>query len=169
MSSEQDQVRLIAERIARRLAESNSGGGISDAPAASSQGGETGDVDDELATLRASLAQLQKRLAQVESHIKEEGDERVGPGMRARLEESSAAASSSSSSSVDEMRRAPQTHSPWLSGIYVPATHPSDERFGVAEAAVAELVDFFEKEKTCSMEPGNKPCDHCAMCSSRGF
>jgi hypothetical protein len=31
------------------------------------------------------------------------------------------------------------------------------------------LVDFFEKEKTCSVEPGGKPCDHCAMCSARGF
>jgi hypothetical protein len=31
------------------------------------------------------------------------------------------------------------------------------------------LVDFFEKEKTCSVEPGSKPCDHCAMCSARGF
>jgi hypothetical protein len=34
---------------------------------------------------------------------------------------------------------------------------------------VSELVDFFHNEKTCSVEPGGKPCDHCAMCSSRGF
>ncbi|HEX8920124.1 MAG TPA: hypothetical protein VF766_01520, partial [Pyrinomonadaceae bacterium] len=59
--------------------------------------------------------------------------------------------------------------SPWLSGMYVPATHPSQERFGVEEAAVSELVDYFEREKTCNLEPGGKPCDHCAMCSSRGF
>lgn len=58
----------------------------------------------------------------------------------------------------------PTVHSPWLG-----ASHPSQERFGVEEATVAELVDFFQNEKNCSLEPGGKPCDHCAMCSSRGF
>lgn len=57
----------------------------------------------------------------------------------------------------------PRVQSPWL------ASHPSMERFGVEEAAVSELVDFFQNEKACSLEPGGKPCDHCAMCSSRGF
>jgi len=55
---------------------------------------------------------------------------------------------------------APRVHSPW---------HPSLDRFGVEEATVSELVDFFQNEKQCSIEPGGKPCDHCAMCSSRGF
>ena len=54
----------------------------------------------------------------------------------------------------------PRVHSPW---------HPSLDRFGVEEATVSELVDFFQNEKQCGMEPGGKPCDHCAMCSSRGF
>lgn len=62
---------------------------------------------------------------------------------------------------------APRVHSPWLAGVN--ASHPSQERFGVEEATVSELVDFFQNEKTCSLEPGGKPCDHCAMCSSRGF
>jgi hypothetical protein len=62
---------------------------------------------------------------------------------------------------------APRLQSPWLAGVN--ASHPSQERFGVEEATVAELVDFFQNEKTCSIEPGGKPCDHCAMCSSRGF
>jgi len=48
-------------------------------------------------------------------------------------------------------------------------SHPSQERFGVEEATVAELVEFFENEKQCSVDPSGKPCDHCAMCSSRGF
>ncbi|HEX2270565.1 MAG TPA: hypothetical protein VHH35_13555 [Pyrinomonadaceae bacterium] len=61
----------------------------------------------------------------------------------------------------------PRLQSPWLAGVN--ASHPSQERFGVEEATVAELVDFFQNEKTCSLEPGGKPCDHCAMCSSRGF
>jgi hypothetical protein len=55
----------------------------------------------------------------------------------------------------------PHMHSPW--------SHPSLDRFGVEEATVSELVDYFQNEKTCSMEPGGRPCDHCAMCSSRGF
>lgn len=62
---------------------------------------------------------------------------------------------------------APRVHSPWLAGVN--ASHPSQERFGVEEATVSELVDFFQNEKTCTLEPGGKPCDHCAMCSSRGF
>jgi len=58
-------------------------------------------------------------------------------------------------------------HSPWLAGVN--AGHPSQERFGVEEATVAELVDYFQSEKACTLEPGGKPCDHCSMCSSRGF
>jgi hypothetical protein len=61
----------------------------------------------------------------------------------------------------------PRVHSPWLAGVN--ADHPSVDRFGVEEATVSELVDFFQNEKACSLEPGGKPCDHCAMCSSRGF
>jgi hypothetical protein len=61
----------------------------------------------------------------------------------------------------------PKLHSPWLAGVN--ASHPSQERFGVEEATVSELVDFFQNEKTCTLEPGGKPCDHCSMCSSRGF
>jgi len=48
-------------------------------------------------------------------------------------------------------------------------SHPSQERFDVDEAAVSELVEFFEAEKQCSVDPSGKPCDHCVMCSSRGF
>jgi hypothetical protein len=61
----------------------------------------------------------------------------------------------------------PRVHSPWLAGVN--ASHPSQERFGVEEATISELVDFFQNEKTCTLEPGSKPCDHCSMCSSRGF
>ena len=61
----------------------------------------------------------------------------------------------------------PKLHSPWLAGVN--ASHPSQERFGVEEATISELVDFFQNEKTCTLEPGSKPCDHCSMCSSRGF
>ena len=119
----EDQARVMAERIARRVAAN---------PALSSGG----DIASELAAMRASLNELQSRLIQIESKVS------VGPA-------------------------APPTHSPWLAGVN--ASHPSLERFGVEEATVSELVDFFQNEKNCSLEPGGKPCDHCAMCSSRGF
>lgn len=68
---------------------------------------------------------------------------------------------------IESKVAAPRVQSPWLAGVN--ASHPSQERFGVEEATVSELVDFFQSEKNCSLEPGGKPCDHCAMCSSRGF
>jgi len=110
----EDQAKVIAERIARRMA------GNSVAPQSSGS-----DIGSELAAMRASLSELQNRLVQIEAKI-----------------------------------GAPRVHSPW---------HPSLDRFGVEEATVSELVDFFQNEKACSLEPGGKPCDHCAMCSSRGF
>jgi len=105
-----DQARMMAEKIARRLG----------APQGSSS-----DIRSELAAMRASLSELQNRLVQIESKVD-----------------------------------APRVHSPW---------HPSLDRFGIDEATVSELVDFSQNEKACSLEPGGKPCDHCAMCSSRGF
>ncbi len=106
----EDQAKVIADRIARRLGAPQSSGS---------------DIGSELAAMRASLSELQDRLIQIEAKI-----------------------------------GAPRVHSPW---------HPSLDRFGVEEATVSELVDFFQNEKACSLEPGGKPCDHCAMCSSRGF
>jgi hypothetical protein len=47
--------------------------------------------------------------------------------------------------------------------------HPSQEKFAIAEATIPEILEHFEKEKACAFEPNGKPCDHCAMCSSRGF
>jgi ATP phosphoribosyltransferase regulatory subunit HisZ len=46
--------------------------------------------------------------------------------------------------------------------------HPSQERFNI-EPAIAEMVDYLEGVKRCGFEPGNKPCDNCAMCTARGF
>jgi hypothetical protein len=111
----EDQARMMAERIARRV----SAGAAPSAPGSS-------DVASELTAMRASLNEMQNRLVQIEA----------------------------------KMGSTPRVHSPW---------HPSLDRFGVEEATVSELVDFFQNEKQCSIEPGGKPCDHCAMCSSRGF
>ena len=110
----EDQARVIAERIARRVA------ATPDAPSSRT------DIASELAAMRASLDDMQNRLTQIEAKVS-----------------------------------VPRVHSPWQ--------HPSLDRFDVEEATVSELVDFFQGEKACSVEPGGKPCDHCAMCSSRGF
>ena len=50
-----------------------------------------------------------------------------------------------------------------------PAVHPSQARFTLAEAIADVIIDAKTKEKACSFEPNGKPCDHCGMCSSRGF
>jgi len=47
--------------------------------------------------------------------------------------------------------------------------HPSKEKFSVAEAIADEIFAGIQKEKACTFEPNGKPCDHCAMCNSRGF
>lgn len=148
MSSEQDRIRELAERVARRL----------DAPAP--EGGAApgrDDAPDDIAALRAGLSEIQRRLAHVESHI--EHGEDCGHGSPPRQQRQ------------QQQADATPARSTWLSGTYVPAVtaHPSQEKFAGIGEAVAELVDFFESEKTCNVEPGGKPCDHCGMCSSRGF
>lgn len=174
MSSEQEQIRSIAERIARRLSEKAAGqrNAVRPEPAA------TASDNAELATLRARLAEVQQRLAHLESHITHddscattEPTTTADASFARRSEDKRAGAfrqSTSNGGEDDEATAATQVRSTWLSGTYVPAAHPSEERFGITEA-VSELVDYFEREKTCSVEPGGKPCDHCGMCNSRGF
>ena len=56
------------------------------------------------------------------------------------------------------------------SALQIPqSVHPSQDRFAIAEAIVDSLFDADAKEKACTFEPNGKPCDHCSMCSSRGF
>ena len=47
--------------------------------------------------------------------------------------------------------------------------HPSQERFEIAEAIADAIFTSPTNEKACAFEPSAKPCDHCSMCSSRGF
>ena len=47
--------------------------------------------------------------------------------------------------------------------------HPSQQKFEIAEAVAFDSTKQFETEKACPYEPTGKPCDHCAMCNSRGF
>ena len=147
-SSEQDRVRELAERVARRLADSAQG----ESPS-SPEGGE-------MDALRESLSEIQRRLARIESRMTQGGaPEQPAPQNRV----------GASSQQTPSPHTTP-TRSMWLSGTYVPATsHPSQEQFTGIGEAVSELVEFFEREKTCTVEPGGKPCDHCGMCSARGF
>lgn len=148
MSSERDRARELAERIARRLG---------DAPAHGS--------GDDATSLRSTLAEIQRRLAHIESHIRhDEGCEQETA--RARGATSDSRASGTTRQSQEPVQARPTL----LSGTYVPAvSHPSQERFHDVGEAVAEFVEFVSGEKTCNVEPGGKPCDHCGMCSSRGF
>lgn len=133
-------------------------GGSGSQSSTSAAAGAPSELSAELAAMRAGLGDLLKRLAQIESRV------RSNPGDTTTSE---TGFTSSTPSRVE--RAVPLTHSPWLVGVNASLSHPSEEKFGVDEATVSKLVDHFEKEKTCSVEPGEKPCDHCAMCSSRGF
>jgi hypothetical protein len=141
MGTEYDPARTIADRIARRVS--------ADLPDSTDEFSGS-ELSSELAEMRASLGELQRRLGQIER--------RVRSGVADQI-----------TSPVDKGPVTLRTHSPWLAGLNASVSHPSQEKFGVEEATISELVDFFQNEKQCSMEPGGKPCDHCAMCSSRGF
>jgi hypothetical protein len=159
MSTEQDPVRAIAERIAQRVSQS----------AGEDESRSRANADkDELSSVRESLAELKRKLATIEEHLERE-KENVAFGVRSASELDDGNASRHERAATATTRPPASAQSPWLSGMYVPAAHPSQERFGVEEAAVSELVDFFEKEKVCELEPGGKPCTHCDMCSTRGF
>jgi len=142
MSTEHEQARLIAERIAKRMSDR--------APVVPKQ---DGNLTAELSAVRSTLSELERKLARIEAKI---SGESPTPGTETTIRSSSSS------------RPVPLTHSPWLAGVNATPMHPSQEKFGVEEAVVSELVDFFEKEKACSLE-SSKPCDHCAMCSARGF
>ena len=144
-------------------------------------------VSEELSAIREGLHDLENKLDRIESEIVHAVSQPAEP-TRARLIDfvssgppltvsPSIKAESSQTQIPPASQQAsalpaqffPATQSPWLRDFNKAASHPSQERFGIEEATVAELVEFFESEKKCSVEPGGKPCDHCAMCSSRGF
>lgn len=47
--------------------------------------------------------------------------------------------------------------------------HFSQQKFTNLEELADEIIAGIETEKACPYEPAGKPCDHCAMCNSRGF
>jgi len=150
-STEQERIKNLAHRIAAQIADERE-------MAAS-------DADtDEVAALRASLAQVNRRLQQLESRTG--GVQEPHTMSRTNGDVHKPQSTAAEGSKIDRT----MARSPWLfgGGTYVSAVHPSEQRFGINEA-VTELVDYFEAGKTCELEPGGKPCDHCGMCSARGF
>ena len=165
-ATQPDPVRSLAERIASRLAKDD----VPETPASPARRDPGANVGDELAALRASVSEIGQRLRQIESHVNghdaprpatRRGDARQPPPQPSQIPSPQPAHASAAPPAEGNPAH-------WLSGTYVPAVHPSEERFGIDEA-VSELVEFFEREKTCNIEPGGKPCDHCGVCSSRGF
>lgn len=157
MSRELDQAREIAERIARRVSNDRTSRPNVVQPKAQ--------VSAELAAVRAGLSELQRKIAQLEAKVSSAPAEATNSS----LSDNTSPFESRPRHFDDRSQPVPLTHSPWLAGVNASMSHPSLEKFGVEEAVVSELVDHFEKEKTCSVEPGGKPCDHCAMCNTRGF
>lgn len=176
MAKDEDRVRLIAERVARRVASSDAGSANKNQHENGSFGPESGRSD--------SPQRSERPRARVIDFISS------GPPVRSKSSVVAPSTSveqppqNSSKASAEFFQFIPATQSPWLgrlpamlgqdssqSAILNPQTvdHPSQERFGIEEATVAELVEFFENEKKCSVDPSGKPCDHCAMCNSRGF
>jgi hypothetical protein len=49
------------------------------------------------------------------------------------------------------------------------SSHPSLEKFAIAEAIADGIFGDATNEKACTFEPNGKPCDHCSMCGSLGF
>ena len=152
MKGEQDHVRQLAERIARRLSEADGASGATRRDA--------GDLDD----LRAGLSEIRNRLAHIERHISHD----ASCGQEARENDSHRHGTTGQSNVPSSPASA--VPSTMLSGTYLPVvSHPSQERFTSIGEAVSELVEHFEREKTCTIEPGGKPCDQCGACSARGF
>jgi|SRR5207302_8813796 len=160
MSTPQDQARLIAERVARRLA--------GDLPARQL-------VTEQSPSNRIESAPERPRARMIDFISS-------GPPLRSAPNTNRPAVAEdrpqvSAASASEFFQFVPAMQSPWLSRLPSmlananphSVDHPSQQRFGVEEATVNELVEFFEQEKKCSMDPSGKPCDHCAMCSSRGF
>ena len=191
MSTDQDQARLIAERVARRVGGTRSGPSMPGSSTAPAKNGAP--VREELSAIREGLRDLESKLERIESRIVQTANQPAEP-TRARLidfvssgpplavspsitrtpsisqiPQAPKAPQAKPSASAEPSQFVPATHSPWVRDFNSAPDHPSQERFGVEEATVTELVEFFENEKKCSIDPGGKPCDHCAMCSSRGF
>ena len=69
---------------------------------------------------------------------------------------------------IEEKLETPAIH-PSSSILHPSQSHPSQEKFQNLEELADKIINSFQNEKACPYEPTGKPCDHCAMCNSRGF
>src|SRR5215210_7281661 len=111
MSTEQDQARLLAERIARRVS-----GGQTGSRASRSEGGS--DVGHELSVMRATLEELQLRLARIESHVTHNANDTF----QSERDSESREQGSAQQQTRQSMGAQGGSRSPWLSGVYFSAT-----------------------------------------------
>jgi hypothetical protein len=158
--SDQDQAKRIAERVARKFASASGGAPVQQSPANS-----------------GNRTTSEPPRARVIDFISSGPPIRSTPSVGPSHSTKKNSVGDVSKPATEYFQFVPVTQSPWHGRL--PAMlanenphsvdHPSQQRFGVEEATVAELVEFFENEKKCAMDPSGKPCDHCAMCSSRGF
>lgn len=68
---------------------------------------------------------------------------------------------------IEEKFETSSSYSPSLA--LHPLIHPSQEKFQNLEELADKIINSYQNEKACPYEPTGKPCDHCAMCNSRGF
>jgi hypothetical protein len=174
MSSNQDQARLIAERVARRLLrEPNAGDrGTPAQPKGTDASPENPRARIVNFVSSSAPTRTQSSIGAVREAVTTTTEapldlySEVTPSAYPQVAQSPWLAPFSRTLGESPLENSNQ-QSP-IDNRQLP-THPSQERFGVDEATVSELVEFFEAEKQCSVDPSGKPCDHCAMCSSRGF
>src|SRR5512132_331765 len=142
MSTELDHAREIAERIARRVSGENPAQPNRAQTAPGTQ--IKPEVASELAAVRAGLNDLQRKIAQLEAKVSSES---MDSSTNSSFSNIAQPVSNVAYPAANPARPVLLTHSPWLAGVNAGFSHPSQEKFGVEEAVVSELVDYFEKEK----------------------
>lgn len=96
--------------------------------------------------------------------------EKVGQMIRSRSDEGDIAMILASLDKINHRLEKLESGKDAVSSIRIlRSEHPSQERFEIAEAIADVIYGGISKEKACTFEPDGKPCDHCSMCSSRGF
>src|SRR5215213_2107044 len=106
MSQDQDQARRLAERIARSVSQGNG-------DSQQSRSESSTDVGQELSVMRASLEELQQRLARIEAHVTRDGDDSFQSERRA--ERASEQGSAQQPQARQPVASSDTSRSPWLS------------------------------------------------------
>ena len=70
---------------------------------------------------------------------------------------------------LDEIEAQVTLNNPKFAIQNLQSNHSSQDKFANLEELANEITNGLKDEKACPFEPAGKPCDNCAMCSSRGF